>query len=334
MEADTVFFTGPRRVEIAKEDIGSVGPTDLHLETVLTLISTGTEMTGYTGDFPDTSRWAQYVRYPFRPGYSSVARVVETGNQVEGFSSGDMVFSWAHHSTHSVIEAGRATKIPEDISPSQAVFGTLGQIAINGVRLGEIVLGDSVVIAGVGPVGLLALQAARLSGACPLIALDLSEQRLNMALEHGADAYVNGESENPIKAINGLTNDRMADIVYDVTGNPGFTPTGLRLLKKRGKFVVLGSPRGPVEIDFHNEVHSLGLRIIGAHNLIHSPVETHFNQWTLDRDIDLFFELVRSGRLVVDDLVSHRFGWKRASEAYQLLDTKRESTMGVILEWE
>ncbi|MBU7004575.1 MAG: zinc-binding alcohol dehydrogenase [Theionarchaea archaeon] len=333
MEADTVFFTGPRKVEIAKEQIGPAGPTDLHLETVLTLISTGTEMTGYTGDFPDTSRWAQYVRYPFRPGYSSVARVVETGKQVEGFSCGDLVFSWAHHSTHSIIEAGRATKIPEDIAPSQAVFGTLGQIAINGVRLGEIVLGDSVVIAGVGPVGLLALQAARSSGACPLIALDLSQQRLDMALEHGADACVNGEREDPIEATKRLTGNRMADIVYDVTGNPRFTPVGLRLLKKRGKFVVLGSPRGPVEVDFHNEVHSLGLRIIGAHNLMHSPVETHFNQWTLDRDIELFFELVRSGRMVVDDLVSHRFGWESASKAYELLDSKREKTMGVILEW-
>jgi 2-desacetyl-2-hydroxyethyl bacteriochlorophyllide A dehydrogenase len=333
MKADTVFFTGPRRVEIGKEDIGPAGPGDLLLETMLTLISTGTEMTGYTGDFPDTSRWAQYVRYPFRPGYSSVARVVEAGEDVEDFSSGDMVFSWAHHSTYSVIGADRATKIPDDIAPFQAVFGTLGQIAINGVRLGEITLGDSVVIAGVGPVGLLAMQAARLSGACPLIALDLSQQRLDMALEHGADAVVNGESEEPLEAITRLTRDRMADIVYDVTGNPRFTPTGLRLLKKRGKFVVLGSPRGPVEVDFHNEVHSLGLRIIGAHNLMHSPVETHFNQWTLDRDIELFFELVRSGRMIVDDLVSHRFGWEAASEAYELLDNKRETTMGVILEW-
>ena len=234
----------------------------------------------------------------------------------------------------AIIEADRTTKIPDDISPTQAVFGTLGQIAINGVRLGEIALGDSVIIAGVGPVGLLALQSARLSGACPLVALDLSPRRLEMALEHGADATINGGEEDPLEAASNLTGKRMADIVYDVTGNPKFTPIGLRLLKKRGKFVVLGSPRGAVEIDLHNEVHSLGLRIIGAHNLMHSPVETHFNQWTLDRDIELFFELVRSGRMVVDDLVSHRFGWEEAPGAYELLDDNRGATMGVILEWE
>jgi len=334
MRADTVIFTAPRSAEIVERDIGEVGPGDLAIETVVTLISTGTEMTGYTGDFPDTSRWAEYVRYPFQPGYSSIGRVTETGKGVEGFSVGDMVFSWARHATRAIVGADRATKVPEDISPGQAAFGTLGQIAINGVRLGEMALGDSVVIAGVGPVGMLALQAARLSGACPLIALDVSQQRLDLALDHGADALINGGEEDPVAVISGLTGGRMADMVYDVTGNPAFTPTGLRLLKKRGKYVVLGSPRGPVEIDLHNEVHSLGLRIIGAHNLMHSPVETHFNQWTLERDIELFFELVRSGRMVVDDLVSHRFRWDRAPEAYRLLDSKREATMGVLLEWE
>lgn len=334
MRANSVFFTEPRKAQIREEDIGDVGPDDVAVETVLTLISTGTEMTGYTGDFPKTSVWAKYVKYPFRPGYSSVAKVIEVGERAKGFSCGDLVFSWAPHSTHAMVGANRATKIPKGITPAQAVFGTLGQIALNGVRLGEVVLGDSVIVAGVGPVGQLSLQCARLSGACPLVALDLSPQRLEIALSHGADAVIDAGQEDPIDAVSSITGERMADVVYDVTGNPRFTPTGLKLLKRRGRFVILGSPRGPVEIDFHNEVHSLGLRIIGAHNSMHSPIETHFNQWTLDRDIGLFFELIRSGRMAVDDLVSHRFRWEDAPEAYELLDGKRETTMGVILEWE
>jgi len=171
--------------------------------------------------------------------------------------------------------------------------------------------------------------ASRLSGAFEKI----GRKRLDVALEHGADIAVNPVDRDPVQAVEEASSGRMADIVYDVTGNQEFIPQALRLLKPRGKLVILGSPRGPVEVDFHNEVHSKGLRIIGAHNSMHAPVETPYNQWTLARDLDLFFSFIRKGRLDVEGLTSHILPWREAPKAYEMLHRNREDTVCISLDW-
>ena len=333
MKSRYIVFRSPLHAEFEEEDLGQIGPDQILTCTVRTLISTGTEMTAYEGSYPESSAWARYAKYPHRPGYSNVGRAMEVGEAVEGIAEGDLIYSWSRHATHSIISAGEGTRLPDDIEPSAAAYGTLAQIALNGVRLGRPILGDLVVVAGLGPVGQLALQCAKLSGAGSLIAMDLSRKRLDVALEHGADIAVNPLDRDPVQAVEEASSGRMADIVYDVTGNQEFIPQALRLLKPRGKLVILGSPRGPVEVDFHNEVHSKGLRIIGAHNSMHAPVETPYNQWTLARDLDLFFSFIRKGRLDVEGLTSHILPWREAPKAYEMLHRNREDTVCISLDW-
>jgi len=333
MKRKVILFRAPLDAVVAEEELQDPGPRDVLFETILTLVSSGTEMTAYRGDFPSNSAWSRWVRYPFAPGYDNVGRVLSVGREVESISPGDLVFSWAGHSSHAVLPQNAVTKIPKGLDPRQAVFGTLGQTALNGVRLGEIGIGDSVVVIGVGPVGQLSLQFARLSGAYPLIAMDLSPERLEIASRHGADLTIEAAREDPREAVSEATKGRMADIVFEVTGNQKVIPESLRLLKRRGKLVLLGSPRGPVEVDFHDEVHALGLRIIGAHNSMHTPVETPYNQWTLSRDLELFFDLLRSGRVVVGDLVSHVYAWKDGPKAYEMLLETGGKSMCVLFDW-
>ncbi len=333
MKRRSIVFRSPYDAVIEEDEIRDPGPREVLIESLYTLLSTGTEMTGYKGDFPPSSAWARMNTYPFSPGYSNVARVLAAGDEVASPLPDDMVFSWACHTSHAILDQEKVTKIPTGIEPKQAVFGTLAQIALNGVRLGGIELGNCVIIAGVGPVGQLSLQCARLSGACPLVAIDLLPRRLAIAEGHGADFTINPDQQDPAKTIAEITKNRMADVVYDVTGSPGYSPKGLKLLKKRGKLVILGSPRGPVEIDFHNEVHTMGLRIIGAHNVMHTPVETPYNQWTLARDLELFFEMVATGRISVTDLISHVYHWQDAPKAYEMLLQDLGETMCVVFDW-
>lgn len=333
MKSKYLVFRSPLHAEFEEEDLGQTGPDQILVSTVRTLISTGTEMTAYEASYPESSAWARYAKYPHRPGYSSIGRAMEVGEAVEDIAEGDLVFSWSRHATHAIISAGKGTRLPDDIDPSAAVYGTLAQIALNGVRLGRPVLGDLVVVAGLGPVGQLALQCAKLSGAGSLVAMDLSRKRLDVALKHGADIALNPLDRDPVQVVEEASSGRMADIVYDVTGNQEFIPRALSLLKPRGKLVILGSPRGPVQVDFHNEVHSKGLRIIGAHNSMHTPIETPYNQWTLARDLDLFFSFIRKGRLDVEGLTSHVLPWREAPKAYEMLHSNREDTVCVSLDW-
>jgi threonine dehydrogenase-like Zn-dependent dehydrogenase len=130
-----------------------------------------------------------------------------------------------------------------------------------------------------------------------------------------------------------LTGGRMADVVFDITGNPIAMQGALRLARRKGRVVVLGSPRGPVSIDFHEEVHTRGLEIIGAHNSVHPPVETSHAPWTVARDVELFLAWQEAGVLDVRPLITHRYPWRQAPKAYQMLLEDRTRALGVILDW-
>jgi threonine dehydrogenase-like Zn-dependent dehydrogenase len=132
------------------------------------------------------------------------------------------------------------------------------------------------------------------------------------------------------KAIYDILGGRGADVVFEVTGNPRVVAGALRLPRRRGRVILLGSPRGPSTVDLHDEAHTLGLQIIGAHTSTQPEHETQYTPWTRARNAALFLDLVAARRLRVDDLVSHRYSYKNAAQAYDFLYTDRTRAMGVI----
>src|SRR5205085_6845301 len=104
-----------------------------------------------------------------------------------------------------------------------------------------------------------------------------------------------------------LTKGRMADVVFEITGNPLAMPGAPRLARQLGRVVLLGSPRGPVTLDLHDEVHSLSLDLIGAHNSGHPTVATPHNPWTILRHVELFLDWQAAGMIDVRPLTPHRY---------------------------
>ncbi len=330
-----IVIAEPRTIEIREEDIPTPGDGEVLIRAVCSLISTGTEMTAYTGDFPrDKSAWANYVKYPFRTGYSHVGRVVELGSGVEGLAVGDRVFSHAHHASLVLQKAPRVVKLPPGVPDDQAALASISAIAMNGVRMAEIALGEAVVVVGLGIVGQMAIRYARLNGAYPLIAMDVSDERLSTARAAGATHSVNPRSQDALSVVSGITRGRKADVVFDVTGNPSVIPTLPPLLHRAGRLILLGSPRGKTTIDLHDEIHTFGLRVIGAHASNHPQIETPFNQWTHARNIELYLDLLGAGLIQTADLITNRYPWHEAAEVYRSLMEDRTRTLGVILNWE
>jgi 2-desacetyl-2-hydroxyethyl bacteriochlorophyllide A dehydrogenase len=333
MLGNSLVFDQPLQAEWKEVEVPDPGPGQVLIRTRKTLISTGTELTAYTGDFPPDSAWSNYVQYPWRePGYSNVGEVVATGPGVADYVPGQRVASWGHHATYNLEPLQHVQAIPEEVTDDQALFWNLGKTVMNGVRLAKISLGEAVVLVGVGIVGQLATQYVSLSGAWPLIAIDLSQRRLKMAEAHGATHGLAGRCEELVPKIGDLTRGRMADVAFEITGNQHVLPSVIRLVRRQGRVILLGSPRGKVELDFHDEVHTLGLQLIGAHVSTHPEVETPYNPWTPRRNGELFFDLVLAGKLRVEDLITHRFPWREAPAAYNLLVADRTQAMGVVLE--
>jgi 2-desacetyl-2-hydroxyethyl bacteriochlorophyllide A dehydrogenase len=333
MKGVRVVFPAPRRVELEEYEAGEPGPGQVLLRTEKTLISTGTELTGLSGEFPPESAWANYVRYPWRPGYSHVGRVLAVGEGVPGLAPGTLVGSGAPHASLVVAGTGSVRPLPDGIGAEEATFARLAATVLNGVRRARIALGEVVVIAGAGVLGQLAAQFARLSGGFPVIAIDLAAGRLQLAARLGTTYTVCLPVADALAEVRRLSKGRGADVAFEVTGNPAVVAPLLRLMRREGRVILLGSPRGPSQVDFHDEVHTLGLSVIGAHASTHPDRETPHHPWARDRHEELFFDLLAARLLNVRDLVTHRYAATEAAAAYGMLLEDRTRAVGVILDW-
>jgi 2-desacetyl-2-hydroxyethyl bacteriochlorophyllide A dehydrogenase len=327
------IFAAKNQVVLEPQEIGSPGPGQVLLRTECTLISTGTELTMLTGDFPPVSRWADWVQFPIGAGYSNVATVVEVGEGVERVKVGDRVASTANHATYRLQPANHVWPIPAGVESEAAAFSTLAEIVMGGVRLSRLMFGETVVIVGAGLLGQLAARFCRIAGAWPILLIDPAERRLEFARAAGIEHTIPMTVDQAEGEAARLTKGRMADVVLDITGNPIAMQGALRLARRKGRVVVLGSPRGPVSIDFHDEVHTRGLQIIGAHNSLHPAVESVDAPWTMARDVELFLDWQEVGMIDVCPLITHRYGWRETAEAYAMLREDRSRALGVILNW-
>jgi len=333
--AQVLTFPEPRRAVVEERELAAPGSGEVQVRVQTTLVSTGTDLTAYNGEFPRErpSSWGRYVTYPFRPGYSAVGEVVAVGPGVADRRIGQRVFAAVPHGSAATVRAERTFPLPEGLPPEEGAFASLSNVAQTGVRLARLELGQAVAIVGMGVVGELAAQYARLSGAFPLVAIDLSDRRLEIAPGVGATHALNPDREDLAARLAEITKGRKLDVAFEVTGNPAVIPTLPPLLKRGGKLVLLGSPRGPSTIDFHDDVHTFGLHVIGAHASNVAPAESPCNQWTWARSIELFFDLLGAGRLHVRDLITHRIPGREAPEAFRMLAADRTGARGVLLDW-
>src|SRR5207247_1875620 len=192
-----VVFTAPDAVAVRTAEVGEPEPGTLLVETRCTLISSGTELSMLAGR--STSIRRGLAHYPLHPGYSNAGVVAAVGEGVTGWREGDALVSETPHAAYVRARANLATTvpIPAGLSFERAAFTTLGAVALYGTRRGHIELGESVVVLGLGVVGQLAAQFARMNGAWPLIVADKVESRRGVALEGGAEIALDATDDLP-----------------------------------------------------------------------------------------------------------------------------------------
>ena len=329
-----VVFTGPKQVELREVKMSAPGPGQVLIKSVLTQVSTGTELTILIGEYPQGSVWANYGQYPFNAGYSNIGRVIDVGQGVNRSLIGRLVGSPTCHAHYVICEHEALYLLPDGIKAEQAVFFTIAEIVMNGVRLANIEPGEIVAVFGLGLLGQFVIQFCRFCGGWPVIAVDPVEFRRTLAKQSGAHYALDPLHTDLEAKIKDITKERMCDVAFEVTGIPNEIGRQLGLLRERGREIILSSPRGVSTIDFHDLVNRPSRMIIGAHNFSHPKVGTTYNQWTVARNTELFFSLLQAGIFTTAHLVSHRFQWKEAVKAYHMLMEDRSKALGVIFDWE
>jgi threonine dehydrogenase-like Zn-dependent dehydrogenase len=156
-------------------------------------------------------------------------------------------------------------KVPRALPPEHAVFIEPLACSIHAVQRGDIALGDVVVIAGAGPLGLGMVAAARLRGPGVLIAIDLDDRRLEVAKRCGADLGLNPRKIDVVDEVLKLTEGYGCDVYIEATGHPSAVQQGLHMIRKLGTFVEFSVMREPVTVDWTIIGDTKELNIHGAH---------------------------------------------------------------------
>ena len=333
MESLNIVFTGENQLEVRRETVPPLQSGQILVEGAQSLISTGTECICLTRNFAPGTHWDNWIKYPFYPGYSHTGRVMQIAPDVQNVQVGDRVAARVGHRQFFVTGASHVLPLRDDVSFEAGAWFALASIVQNGVRRAQLELGDGVVIIGLGLLGQLVAQYARLSGAREVIAIDTAPKRLQMARAHGATHVLEMSVSDARQKVSEITGGRLADVVFDVTGHPAVFPHALGLARRFGKLLLLGDAGTPSQQCLTSDVMTRGVRIIGAHDGDAPPVATDYHFWTRDNMSALFFDYVAREQMRVEDLITHRFAPSDARAAYDLLLTDRQNAMGVIFDW-
>ncbi|MEA3345600.1 MAG: zinc-binding alcohol dehydrogenase [Chloroflexota bacterium] len=264
-----------------------------------------------------------------------MGEVIEVGEGLKEEWVGRRVATYrrGYHAQYIVGSPDDSPVIPPEVPDDQATFFALAAIAMNGVRKGRVRWGEAVVVYGLGIVGQLALRFCHFAGAELVVGIDIAEPRIAYLPDSPRIRGINPADCDPRKYMQELNRGRLADVVFEVTGNPDIIPEEFHVLRRQGRFVVLSSPRDNTTFDFHDLCNWPSFQIIGAHASSHPPVSTPQNPWTKERHAQLFFGLIADGELDIESLISHRESYEKAPELYNMLLEDRSRAMGVVLEW-
>lgn len=279
---------------------------------------------------------------PMPLGYSSSGQIIALGEGMSGFRVGQRVAcaggGYAVHAEYASVPRSLLTPLPEEVDFDSAAFTTLGAIALHGFRLCEVQLGERLAVIGLGLLGLLAVQVARAAG-CQVVGIDLDPGRVELANQLGAHAVLREQAE---EAASSISRGRGCDAILicaDTSSNDPIELAGA-IARDRARVVATGAVglELPRKVYFEKELTFLNSRSYGPGRYDSSYEEgghdypIGYVRWTEGRNMEAFVDLLASGQLQVQPLITHRFPIEEAPQAYDLITGKKgQPFLGVLL---
>lgn len=342
-----VVFTEPGTVGFESYEDLPLAPHELRLRTLYSGISAGTELTAYRGSNPYLHKRWDASRKLFVPaeqpaltypvsgwGYEEVGEVIELGSAVRAVSMGDIIFgTWGHRTHHIVEEEYARPRIkPAGLDPILAIYSHLGPIALNGILDANIHVGETVAVFGLGVVGQMIAQLARLSGA-RVIGVDLIEKRLELARSLGAiERGFNPRDGSPAELIKELTNGRGADVTIEVSGSAQALNEAVRATAYSARVVVLGFFPGDAQgLLLGEEFHHNRISLVCSQISNVDPALSY--RWDRIRLIHTIMELQAKGSLNLRPVITHIIPFEQAAQGFQILDETPDQALQIVLDF-
>lgn len=279
---------------------------------------------------------------PLPLGYCNVGVVSEVGRDVSGFKEGDRVVSNGPHADVVRVPKNLCALIPDNVSDEEASFTIVASIGLQGIRLAEPTLGEAFVVTGVGLIGLLTVQLLRAQG-CRVLAIDYDDAKLELAKQFGAEVCNPGKGEDPVAAGMAFSRGNGVDGVIITASTKSNDPVtqAARMSRKRGRIILVGVTGLELNrADFYEKELTFQVSCSYGPGRYDADYEDKGNdypyafvRWTEQRNFEAILDMMSSGQVDVKPLITHRFKFEDAAQAYDLL-TSDKSALGILLQYQ
>lgn len=353
-------------IDIAELPVPRVKPGHLLIKTSRTLISLGTERmllnfgkAGWIdkarqqpdkvkqvlqkmktdGLMPTVNAVFKKLDQPLPLGYSNAGIVIETGAGVTGFKPGDRVVSNGNHAEIVCVPQHLCARIPENVDDTSASFTVVGAIALQGVRLVNPTLGESIAVMGLGLIGLLTCQILQANG-CRVIGFDFDAGKVELAKSYGVEAFKLSEGIDPVALATNFSRGNGVDAVIITAATPSNDPIqqAPQMCRKRGRVVLVGViGLNLSRDDFYKKEISFQVSCSYGPGRYENEYENKscdypigFVRWTVQRNFEAVLDLMAANRLRTEELVSREIPFAEAEQAYKLVSEAKD-ILGLVL---
>ena len=331
MQAHAAVALAPFKVAFQPVDVPDPGPEEVVVQITHSWISNGTEGSFVRGEriAGDTPRKeSDPLPFPHVPGYQKVGIVASIGAAVTGIQAGDVVFAtvskvdgmfYSHggHVSPAITHRSQIWKLPPGLDPVSASGLVLTQVGYNVGMRPVISPGDKAVVIGDGMVGHWAAQTFQHRGAKVLM-LGKHEERLALLARNEGDAVVNTAQQDAVAAVRAWASEGV-QAVADTVGTVSLLEALIPTMRRDSHISSAGfyGPNGRIDIQ----------ELRNREVTLHAP-----SGWTTLR-MDATLDLLAQGVLTTSHLITHRFPVAQAGEAFDLILSRREPVLGVVLDW-
>ncbi|WP_440769253.1 zinc-binding dehydrogenase [Natronorubrum sp. DTA28] len=332
--ARSLYFTGPRAVDVRSHPLPEPGPDEVRVRTIASAISAGTEGLLYRGEAPtelpadeELEAFDGDLSFPLQYGYAAVGEVTAVGADVDDAWIGRPVFAYNAHESRFLADPETLLPVPDGVSPREATLFANLETAVTFLLDGAPLLGERVAVFGQGTVGLLTTALLARTPLEALVVFEPTEQRRRCAERFGADRALDpAEGEFP-DVFREIAGDR-ADLTYELSGDPDALDDAIATTGFDGR-VLVGSWYGtkPATLDLGGRFHRDRIEIRSSQVSTLDPRLS--GRWSRERRHDLTWEWLK--RLEVSELLTHDVPLENAEEAYELLEERPGEAIQVLL---
>jgi len=335
-----VVLEEPKKLSVQEAPIPTPRPSEVLIRVKACGIC-GSDVSAYLGKHP-------FVKYPVVQGHEFSGEIVDLGESVEHLKKGDRVVvepsltcgSCYHCKTgrynicnelrvlgfqadgamaeYIAANAEKSYRIPPEMSFEDAALVEPAAVALHAVRGSSLRIGDSVLILGAGPIGLMLLQCCKAAGASSAIVTDMIDLRLDVAKSLGADYTFDAKDIDIATAIRSKFGRDGIDVIFEATGSLSAMNQAIELVRKGSEIMVVGIP--PKEV-------STKIALIQDRELLVKGTLMYSY-----RDYSRVIEMMAKGKIRTQGMITHRFPLRDIYRAYQTVEEQPEKILKMLLE--